>query len=165
MFRRRLGRLEQIELGFPIAQHVGFDTDDFTHFANLKIYFLRQARRHDRSYSAAVEPGEDSGDEDMPFKLFFMIWLALKVKTLRPTMMISSPVWGFRPLRGRLVLTTKFPKPEIFTFSPCSKQPLMMSKVASTTSVASFLENPTFSYIRVIISALVILHLFFSVGD
>src|SRR4030095_2321030 len=104
MFRRRLGGLEQIELGFPIAQHVGFDTDDFTHFADLKIYFLRQARRHDRSYSAAVEPGEDSGDEDMPFKLFFMIWLALKVKTLRATLLVSSPGCGFCALGRRFVL-------------------------------------------------------------
>jgi hypothetical protein len=88
---------------------------------------------------------ETDGEDPIVFKLFFMIWLALKVKTLRPSMMISSPVWGFLPLRGRLVLTTKLPKPEIFTLSPFAKHPLMMSKVASTTSVASFFEKPTFS--------------------
>ena len=29
--------------------------------------------------------------------LFFIIWLGLKVKTLRPVMSLSSPVWGFAP--------------------------------------------------------------------
>src|SRR5581483_140234 len=80
------------------------------------------------TYSVAAGVGEDSGaGGGMPFRLFFMIWLALNVRTLRPTMMISSPVCGFLPLRGRLVLTTKLPKPEIFTFSPRSRQLVMMS--------------------------------------
>src|SRR5438067_2439522 len=166
MFGRRLGGFQKVELGFPITQNVRLDTDDLADFADLKINLFRQTRRHSRIYSDAEELGADSGeDEEIPLRLFFMIWLALKVRTFRPTMMISSPVCGFRPFRGRLVLTTKFPKPEIFTFSPRSKQPLMMSNVASTTSVASFFENPTFSHIRVIISAVVILHLFYSAGD
>src|SRR5688572_19288591 len=98
------------------------------------------------AYSDADDVGDDALlFEDMLLRLFFMIWLALKVRTLRPTMMISSPVCGLRPFLGRLVLTTKFPKPEIFTFSPRSKHPLIISNVASTTSVASFFENPTFS--------------------
>src|SRR5262249_47654295 len=55
---------------------------------------------------------------------------------------------GLRPLRGRFSLTTKFPKPEILTFSPRCRRSFMMAKIDSTTSLASFLENPTFSYTR-----------------
>jgi hypothetical protein len=77
--------------------------------------------------------------------VFFSTWLALNVKTRRPEMTISSPVCGLRPLRGRFSLTTKLPKPEIFTFSPRSSRTLTSSKMDSTTSVASFFENPTFS--------------------
>ena len=85
----------------------------------------------------------------------FRIGLALKVSTRRPLMIISSPVFGFLPRRGFLPRTTKLPKPEILTFSPFSKQLFMISKVASTTSVAWFLEKPTFSSIRAMISAFV----------
>ena len=63
----------------------------------------------------------DDEEGDIVLRLFFRIWLALNVRTLRPTIIISSPVWGFRPLRGRLVFTTKLPKPEILTFSPFSR--------------------------------------------
>ena len=70
-------------------------------------------------------------------------WLGLNESTRRPEITISSPVWGLRPLRGRFSLITKLPKPEILTFSPCSRRALMTSKIDSTTSAASFLENPT----------------------
>ncbi len=39
--------------------------------------------------------------------------------------------------------TTKFPKPEILTFSPSASVSLTISKTFSTSSAASFLENPT----------------------
>ncbi len=38
----------------------------------------------------------------------------MNVRTFRPEMMISSPVCGLRPFRGRFSWTTKLPKPEIF---------------------------------------------------
>ena len=64
-------------------------------------------------------------------------------RTRRPAITISSPVCGLRPLRGCFTATTKFPNPEIFTFSPPSRRRFISSKTASTTSVASFLEHPT----------------------
>src|SRR6266705_2956205 len=70
-------------------------------------------------------------------------------------MTISSPVCGLRPLRGRFSFTTKLPKPEILTFSPRSRRCFTISKIDSTTSVASFFEKPTFSYMRSTISAFV----------
>src|SRR6185369_5709175 len=70
-------------------------------------------------------------------------WLGLNESTRRPEITISSPVCGLRPLRGRFSLITKLPNPEILTFSPCSRRALMTSKIDSTTSAASFLENPT----------------------
>src|SRR5438034_3230690 len=73
----------------------------------------------------------------------------------RPEMTISSPVCGLRPLRGRFSFTTKLPKPEILTFSPRSRRRFTISKIDSTTSVASFFEKPTFSYMRSTISAFV----------
>src|SRR5262249_13592019 len=80
--------------------------------------------------------------------LFLRTCEALNVSTRRPEMVISAPVCGLRPLRGRFSLTTKFPKPEILTFSPRCRRSFMMAKMDSTTSLASFLENPTFSYTR-----------------
>jgi hypothetical protein len=46
MLRGRLGRLEQIEFGFPITQNVRLYADDFTDFADLEINFFRQTGRH-----------------------------------------------------------------------------------------------------------------------
>ena len=55
-----------------------------------------------------------------------------------------------------LFLTTKLPNPEILIFSPRSKVSFMRSKIVSTTSTASFLEKPTFSYTLLTISTFVI---------
>ena len=135
-----------LRVGFPVADTIGGMTAAFAITAAL---FHRDRSGHgefiDVSMLEATLITMDDEEGDIVLRLFFRIWLALNVRTLRPTIMISSPVWGFRPLRGRLVFTTKLPKPEILTFSPFSKQPLMMSKVDSTTSVASFLEKPIFS--------------------
>ncbi|HEV8592341.1 MAG TPA: hypothetical protein VGQ55_09585, partial [Pyrinomonadaceae bacterium] len=46
MLRRRFGRLEQIEFGFPITQNVRLYADDFTYFADFEINFFRQTGRH-----------------------------------------------------------------------------------------------------------------------
>jgi hypothetical protein len=43
-------------------------------------------------------------------------WLGLKVRIRREEISISSPVWGLRPRRVALSLTTKFPKPAILIF-------------------------------------------------
>jgi len=77
-----------------------------------------------------------------------MAGLAVKVKTFRPEMTISSPVWGLRPLRRCLVRTAKFPKFLILTFSPRSKEALITSNVACTTLKISGLEILFFSEIR-----------------
>ncbi|SMG62405.1 hypothetical protein BMETH_109_2 [methanotrophic bacterial endosymbiont of Bathymodiolus sp.] len=48
--------------------------------------------------------------------------------TLRADIGISSPVLGFLPGRLLLSLNSNFPKPEIFTCSPCSSEVLICSK-------------------------------------
>src|ERR1051326_8473383 len=118
------------------TEHVRLDAENFAHLSDLEVKLVGNPESH----------GKRLYDEDAPvLRLFLRIWLGLKVRTLRPAMMISSPVCGLRPLRGRFVFTTKLPKPETLTFSPFSRQPLIISNVASTTSVASFFEKPTFS--------------------
>jgi len=91
----------------------------------------------------------------MLLTVFFIAGPGLKVKTLCAGITISAPVVGLRPLRSLLVRTAKLPKFLIFTFSPRSKEALMISKVALTKFVASILESPFFSEIRATISALV----------
>jgi hypothetical protein len=44
-----------------------------------------------------------------------MIWEALKLTTRRAEMVASTPVFGFRPIRGRLALTLKLPNRASFT--------------------------------------------------
>ncbi len=77
--------------------------------------------------------------------MFFSTRLGLKVSTRRAARRISSPVCGLRPLRAFFSRTTKFPNPEILTFSPSDSVFLMISKTRSTSSADSFFENPTFS--------------------
>jgi hypothetical protein len=66
----------------------------------------------------------------MLLTVFFIAGPGLKVKTLCAGITISAPVVGLRPLRSLLVRTAKLPKFLIFTFSPRSKEALMISNVA-----------------------------------
>ena len=59
---------------------------------------------------------------------FFIAGAALKLKTFLATMTISLPVLGLRPLREFFLRTAKMPKFFIFTFSPRSKEALIISK-------------------------------------
>ena len=68
---------------------------------------------------------------------------ASSVSGRRAASWISSPVCGLRPFRAFFSRTMKFPKPEIFTFSPEASVSLMMAKTVSTRSADSFLEKPT----------------------
>jgi hypothetical protein len=71
--------------------------------------------------------------------VFFIAGAGLKVKTLCAGITISAPVVGLRPLRSLLVRMAKLPKFLIFTFSPHSKETLMLSKVASYPRKSVFL--------------------------
>jgi hypothetical protein len=75
MLRRRFGRFEQIELGFPIAQDIRLDADNLADLADLKVDFFRQAGSHCRVfYYDDVDVGEAKDEvDDMPFRFFFMI--------------------------------------------------------------------------------------------
>src|SRR5919106_77664 len=66
----------------------------------------------------------------------------LNVRTLRAVISMLSPVWGFRPRRDALWRIRKWPNPTIFTSSPFSKHPKMMSNTDSTTDAAWRLDNP-----------------------
>src|SRR5438093_1234269 len=134
----RLAGPEDAELRLPVAQHVRLHPDQLRDLADLEVQLVGQRG------AAHVAPPVAGGGPP-PFIVFLSTWLALKVSTRRPEMTISSPVCGFRPFRGRFSFTTKLPKPEILTFSPCSRRSFSNSKIDSTTSVASFLEKPTFS--------------------
>src|SRR5438067_7642448 len=144
--RPRLAGPEDAELRLPVAQHVRLHADQLRDLADLEVEPVGQR-------DGAHVPPLAAGGGPPPFIVFLSTWLALKVRTRRPEMTISSPVCGFRPLRGRSSFTTKLPKPEILTFSPCSRRSFTSSKIDSTTSVASFLENPTFPYFRRTMSA------------
>jgi len=50
-----------------------------------------------------------------------------------------SPVRGLRPTRALRTVFSKEPKPLIATFSPRATARVMVSTIASTASVASFL--------------------------
>src|SRR5205823_8075365 len=60
-------------------------------------------------------------------------------------MVISSPVWGLRPLPPARVATTKTPKPVSRTSSPDLSVAAMMSNTPSTALAASFLARPVVS--------------------
>jgi hypothetical protein len=47
----------------------------------------------------------------------------LNVRTFLADISHSAPVWGFRPLRAFLLLTTKLPKLDILTVSPWTAGP------------------------------------------
>ena len=60
-------------------------------------------------------------------------------------MVISSPVWGLRPLPPARVATTNTPNPVRRTSSPSFRVVAMRSKVPSTALAASFLDRPVVS--------------------
>src|SRR3954471_11343699 len=60
-------------------------------------------------------------------------------------MVISSPVWGLRPLPPARVATTNTPKPVRRTSSPAFKEEAMRSNTPSTALAASFLGRPVVS--------------------
>src|SRR5262245_18821501 len=127
----RLDGAHQAELGLPVAQHVGLDAEEPRHLADAEVETIRD---RDTRHVVPVP---------VSFIAFLRTWLALKESTRRPEIVISSPVCGLRPFRGRFSWITKLPNPESLIFSPCSSWRLMISNRASTISVASFLENPT----------------------
>src|SRR5580704_9623854 len=60
-------------------------------------------------------------------------------------MVISSPVWGLRPLPPARVATTKTPKPVRRTSSPALREDAIRSNTPSTALAASFLARPVWS--------------------
>jgi len=93
---------------------------------------------------------------------FFIAGAALKLKTFLATMTISLPVLGLRPLREFFLRTAKMPKFFIFTFSPRSKEALIILNVASTVLMPSLREGLFLSHTRSTISAC---HSHFSTGN
>jgi hypothetical protein len=87
----------------------------------LKYIFFRQTRRIARLYSARVGPRRHSGVCRHAVQTLLHNLAGFEGQNLAPDDDDFIAVCGFLPLRGRLVLTTKLPKPDIFTFSPCSR--------------------------------------------
>ena len=79
----------------------------------------------------------DCGPFRQPLILSLMILEHLKVTTRLALNFISSPVWGFLPLRSVLSFKQNFPKPDIRRFSPDSRVFLIISKRASTVDMDS----------------------------
>ena len=65
--------------------------------------------------------------------------------TLLAAISITSLVWGLRPLRAALSLTSKLPNPIIWIFSPLAKVSSTVSTNASIAAVACFFCSPDFS--------------------
>ena len=102
-----------------------------------------------------------------------LVWVILALKTFYPfnfslsflefwnvttflgAIIMSSPVAGFRPLRSAFFLTQNFPKPEMRTSSPFSRERLMSSSIISTVSKAFCwvypLDSTTASTMRALI--------------
>lgn len=75
------------------------------------------------------------------FILSLNFWEQWKVTVLRESRIMGSPVWGFLPFLAHLNLTWNLPKPDKSTSSPSTRRSLMISRRASTSSVARFLFN------------------------
>ncbi|EDL65839.1 hypothetical protein BSG1_16325 [Bacillus sp. SG-1] len=69
---------------------------------------------------------------------------------------ISSPVCGLRPFLAERSLTSKFPKPINWTFSPLARVSSMFCNTAFTAFSASFLLNSADSATALIKSVLFI---------
>src|SRR5262245_10576378 len=83
---RVLLRPEQLELRFPVAQHVGGDSRDSLDLADAVVELLRDFRRHAVCVLIrCLSP-----------------LLGLNVSTLRAVISIDSPVCGLRPRRDAL---------------------------------------------------------------
>ena len=71
----------------------------------------------------------------MVARRFLRIWDGLNTATLRGVIGTCLPVFGFLPIRGPFLRTTKVPNEESFTGSPRSKQ-LEISLSTSATNAA-----------------------------
>src|SRR5580658_2496344 len=119
-------RTQKGKLRLPESQYVRFDPDcarsltDFKGMLNTRqLTVARDAGRHFAPIRLRLGIRfHYEGDFSPPNTLSFNSWLGLKESTVRESIVIGSPVCGFRPRRARLWFTTKVPKPEIFTFSP-----------------------------------------------
>src|SRR6185436_8606722 len=90
------------ELALPVAEHVCVDPDELRDLTDPEVELVRDL-------VVEVAHGFSSS---LSFREYS------KRTTRRRGITMSSPVWGLRPRRACLSLTTKFPKPEIFTLSP-----------------------------------------------
>src|SRR5882762_2484730 len=101
----------------------------------------RQPQQHERQKgrSGASHPFRHQ------FKESFSCLPARKRGCLEGLMVISSPVWGLRPLPPARVATTKTPKPVRRTSSPALREAAMRSNTPSTALAASFLGRPVVS--------------------
>src|SRR2546425_1976839 len=122
---RVLLRPEELELRFPVAQHVRGNGRDRLDLPDAVVELLGDFRRHAGALIRCFSP-----------------LLGLNVSTLRAVISMDSPVCGFRPRRDALRRIRKWPKPTIFTSSPFSKHRKMMSKTDSTTDADCRLESP-----------------------
>src|SRR5882724_1372490 len=80
--RRILLRAEQLELRFPVAEHVRRDGSDRLHLADTVVELLRDFRCHAGALIRCLSP-----------------LLGLNVSTLRAVISMDAPVWGLRPRR------------------------------------------------------------------
>src|ERR1700728_4428860 len=138
------------KLRLPEAQYIRLDPDcagSLTDFQGMldtrRLTVAHHAGRHFAPIPLRLGIRFHYEGDFLPSStLSFSSWLGLKESTDRESIVIGSPVCGFRPRRARLWLTTKVPKPEIFTFSPSRSLSVTIAKTSSTISPASFFERP-----------------------
>ena len=68
----------------------------------------------------------------------------LNTITLRGVIGTSFPVFGFRPIRGPLLRTTKEPNEDSFTISPSSRRSVISLNTSSTNAADSDRDKWTF---------------------
>src|SRR5665647_1372500 len=79
------------------------------------------------------------------FTASFRPFPALNTGTFFAAILMTSPVWGFLPVRAFLLLTPNVPNPTSVTASPFLSAFWIAASVAPTASAASFLLHVTFA--------------------
>src|SRR5690606_5058397 len=137
-----LERPEHRELLLPIAQDMLAYAESSRHFADgpqrLRVFPVVEAKLA----GGVVHP--PCAIRSLSF------WLDRKVSTRRGVIGTSTPVFGLRPMRSRLLRRMKLPKPEILTFSPSAIASHILARMDSTSARLSAREKPI---LRLMVSA------------
>src|SRR6056297_3425880 len=149
---RPLERFDLRESCFPEAQHMLGQVEILSDFADgtksVRTLFHCASLPPDQTTPSFATRGEParahSPSESLsPLILAFITLEGLKTMTRRGSIGTSTPVFGLRPIRSPFSRTTKDPKEDSFTVSPCSSVSQISPSTDSTNWADSVRESPT----------------------